>query len=1248
MFIRNKFAVNRFGHNIFPSVCCAILLGFVSHADAGPGKLSDIPLYVGSGVKPNVLYVVDDSGSMQWEILKSSGAEMAYPYVAPANGDNIDDSTYYRYEWVAQIDIFNPETKRDVLELCPGYNVLAFNPNIDYSHWAGVDNTGAAFENMTLDNARFDPRKSFDSSLVEIIDYEIDANNGQVQGGRTWGSFDDNRVDLTNAVYMPWDDTGETGVFEAGECNEIIDDDPDSPLPQSVKDQLRGFTAETLPSGLSDEEVAKLKQNYANWYTYYRSRNKTMIAALSNALDKTEQRVGLTTINGNSDVGFLVQDVGSATDSENEVRQLLLEKAVSIKPQWASTPLETALMNAGRYFFQSAGVYPTDNFFGVSSPASPILADTDGGACQQNYTVMMTDGFSNAPSNYFSLSQIASYFYSTDLSPLADIVDSNNPLDTASHQHMVTHAVAFGVDGNFSPDEVVTASEQYAVDQDDPASQQTFLEDDNFWGPAGIFGFDGIAAHWPLSITPKSEDTIDDLFHATVLGRGRFFNSSNPQELIQALNEVEDAIADDTSGTAASVGFNSTNIDSDTLLFQGWFDTATWHGELLAFEYIDTEDGSSPISPNPVWKAGEKLAERVDPDSDNYGPERAIITYDGSAGIPFRSPEGSRYDTDSVELTENQLRDLLALAPYDYDTLSNDEHVKNKAYLDAMIAFLRGDTSYDGEGGEEVFGVNFRTRFEGNVLGDIVHSSPVYVAGPSEPYPDFIEGSQNSYLEFAAAHQDRTPVIYVGANDGMLHAFQATNGSSADDGKELLGYIPSLLFSSDTQRGLHHLASQYYLNNHRAYVDGPITPADVFVGGTWRTYLVGALNAGGKGIYVLDITNPSSFTEENADDIVVTEFTNDNLGYTFARPQIAKLNNGDWAAIFGNGYNNTGSYQASLFILYLDGHEGVSGPAYREITTGVGSATDPSDCNSMESECNGLSSPSIMDITGDSIIDRAYAGDIQGNLWAFDLSSENPDEWGIAHDYLGTPKPLFRACRSDLTVNQLCPAEDRQPITVRPVIVSHPSKRGLATDPNLLVFFGTGQYVADGDTEADNFSAATQNIYTVWDAGPDNGNLQASDLATQTISTNTSATGPDTRTLSANTVAYTLSQVGVQGVYGWKADLIALKERVVVNPLSVGPFVVFATTIPSNEACLGGGSGFLMVARLVDGTQPRFQVFPNRQGNITGFVLDAAPGGPQIIDNDIVIPNYQGEIQTEDFLAAQPRPSRRAAWSILK
>ncbi|MCV6604190.1 MAG: PilC/PilY family type IV pilus protein, partial [Porticoccaceae bacterium] len=420
---------------------------------------------------------------------------------------------------------------------------------------------------------------------------------------------------------------------------------------------------------------------------------------------------------------------------------------------------------------------------------------------------------------------------------------------------------------------------------------------------------------------------------------------------------------------------------------------------------------------------------------------REIITYNDTQGIPFRWPADHNSPT-NTELSAAQIADL---------TFGITDPAQESAFGLDMLNFIRGDHAQEMQQTNDIR--QFRNRL-GSRLGDVVHSAPVFVGTPDARYPDDIAGSSNPYSDFIRNNDNRRQMIYVGANDGMLHAFDANNGS------EVFAYIPSFLFSSNSAReGLHYLADDDYA--HRSYVDLTPTAQDVFVNGAWRTYLAGGARAGGRGVYVLDVTNPGTLSnaENNASNIVVTEFDSDDdadLGFTYSQITIALMNNGRWAAIFGNGYNNTGDGTAKIFVLYLDSTGG-----YVELETGVG---DNDASTAIEN--NGMSTPEVLDLDNNGTADRIYAGDVLGNMWAFDVSSSSSNAWGSAYGSAPVYTPFFAAGSS-------------QPITSKPSVDAHPTRSLRATSPNLLVTFGTGQYLTDSDISTSN----VQTFYGVWDAG---------------------------------------------------------------------------------------------------------------------------------------------------------------------
>jgi type IV pilus assembly protein PilY1 len=552
------------------------------------------------------------------------------------------------------------------------------------------------------------------------------------------------------------------------------------------------------------------------------------------------------------------------------------------------------------------------------------------------------------------------------------------------------------------------------------------------------------------------------------------------------------------------------------------------------------------------------------------------LTYNGSDGIALQWSQ----------LTTAQKNDFRT---------NGSGGVDNVATGMARHGYIRGDRGCEFSSGiacKYDDGVNIYNskglRERSSRLGDIVHSGPVYVGTPESNWPDvgpFPSTAGETYTEYRTAQANRPGVIYVGGNDGMMHGFAQANGA------EVLGYVPNALFSTNALGGMHYLSDPGY--THRYSVDLTASVADVYAqtttGGTtsWKTVMVGGLRSGGRGIFALDITDPGSFSEAGSAPAktVMWEFTSANdpdLGYTFSRPSIVPLQGTGgtirWAAVLGNGYNDAGSGQAKLFVIFLEGGlDGVwSSSDYVEITTGVGSTTDR----------NGLSTPAVIDSDGDGLADRVYAGDLKGNLWAFDLSGSNVSNWAVAYKQGNTAKPLFTA-----------PAN--QQITSTPVVVRNKSvSTSNSNAPNTLVIFGTGQYLTSGDVTTTN----TQTMNGVWDSGTKN--LTQSDLVSQTIAYGSSVDGAFGRTLTDNPVSYGTKK-------GWYMNLPDVGERIITDPVIRGDLVFFNTMIPDTNPCNFGGSGWLMVAKWSNGGRPDVVAFDlNRDGLLTD--KDQIGGAPAV------------------------------------
>jgi len=629
----------------------------------------------------------------------------------------------------------------------------------------------------------------------------------------------------------------------------------------------------------------------------------------------------------------------------------------------------------------------------------------------------------------------------------------------------------------------------------------------------------------------SAENKIDDLWHAAYNSRGSSLFAADAAGLESELSLALSSISESTGTVTASVAVNSAKLSTSSVVYLATFYSGFWNGDLSAFPIIDLNTGE--LAATPDWEAASILTAR-----DPVGKPRNIITFDAASGkgVPF----------EWIDLTTAMQADLNTSPGGIADTLG-----------ESRLDYIRGDRS------NEVIGLGFRER--ASLLGDMINSSPVFVGPPNLRWPDggeFPAGTE-AYSVFKTTYKDRESLLYAGANDGMLHAFEDISG------EEKFAYVPGLVYSSGVaNQGLHYLTDPNYIHNY--YVD--LTPAvsDVYFStGNWHTVLIGGLRGGGRGFFALDVTNPKTFgaTAAKADEMSLWEFTSADdadLGYTFSRPTIGLSNAGTWVAIFGNGYNSTGTGEASLFIVNiekgLDGSWAQNGD-YEKISVGVGTAGAQ----------NGLATPALADLDGNGTIDRAYAGDLEGNMWVFDLSATSPNSWGSAYKQGSTPQPLFTT-----------PAN--QPITAKPVLASHPTQPDSnQTFPNVMVYFGTGQYLVSGD----KVTTDLQSFYGVWDKGDDN--LLNTDLVQQTFDTN--FTG---RVLTRNPVDYSL-------VHGWFFNLTDSGERSVTSPIARTDTVFFNTFVPSDAACDQGGYGYRFAVDMATGGSP---LVPTIDSNGDGVIDD--------------------------------------------
>ena len=1052
---------------------------------------------------PNLMFGLDDSGSMDWEIMTSETESLFevgnrdYEYVFADPGDNLYQTGVYSYsvKTSGKQDYWRSQWHE--------YNVIYYNPSEDYDPW-----------NDTLGDA--DPDNPRSHPYYDANYFDLSALYGSIDG-----------VTIPNAHYYVWSDAaslpylviidgGAITYYKVNETGERIGTGDLSQTSSPPADVVTGRT------------YAEERQNFANWYSYYRKRRSTSVSAIAKVLPELQGvMVGMRSINGHIIQSVLPVGVEGVDQSEQ-----VLDKLFSYHPGThtiGGTPLRKGLQKIGQYYHVDETINPSE----PELATSPLSIDASG-ECQQNFAIMFTDGAYNGLSPGLgnvdgaysapyaddasnTLADVAMYYWQEDLAPGLDDNVPTNFYDTATWQHMVTYTVSFGVQGNLNQDD-------YDLDN--------------------IVEANRIYPTWPSPINSDKE-RIDDLWHTAVNGKGVYLSASTPQELVDAFEQVVSNVLA-RIGSGASVSINGEELQEGLVLYQSIYSTNRWTGDVIAYE-VDSSTGAVDLE-SPIWSGSEVLDAAINSNSDYWDTGRLIATYDDSiaspAGIPFRF----------AKLNTAQQAVLT----------SSD-----------MVEYLRGNHA-----NEEQNSGTLRSRYllddNGNylratVLSDVVHSAPLYFGD----------------------------TIYAGGNDGMLHAFDASSG------KELFAYVPNLVFEN-----LANLTDPDY--THQYYVD--LTPyaktidvesTSILTGLTSVTYqslLVGGLGKGGKGVYCLDITDASTAvtTEDILASRVLWEFPNsttstsdiNDMGYSYAKAFIVETRSSahPWVAIFGNGYNSP-NHDAVLFIV-----DALTGDLVKKISTGANSA------------CNGLSTPLAIDVVmedsnvadlmvsgSDGKVDYVYAGDLLGNLWKFDLTSEDTTDWDVAYKNGSANMPLFQA-KDDYG--------NPQPITTKPNAMYHCD----SSMHGYLIFFGTGRYL--GITDLTHTSQQT--LYGIWDYGDDSDDSeylgsfernstqalsnqpQTVSLLEQSIYWTGTVNSTEYRILTDNTITWATvvdpdtppnsdtvlydnpSDVETNQV-GWYFDLPDSGERIVRDLEIRSGKVVLITSIPQTDSpCVAGGESWLM------------------------------------------------------------------------
>jgi type IV pilus assembly protein PilY1 len=889
-------------------------------------------------------------------------------------------------------------------------------------------------------------------------------------------------------------------------------------------------------------------QNFANWLQYYRNRMLMAKGGVATAFARqgTNLRVGFGTINSTVQLGVRVFSGANRTAVYNKI--------YPVARSTSGTPLRAAMGQVGEYFKDSTstGPWAFDPGASVKSPEY---------ACRRSFHILSTDGFWNGgsassaaaannepvagdktPKNVKgvaftygdvagskwavspykdgasdTLADVAAYYWKTDLrTDMANNVITS-PRDPAFWQHVSTYTVGLGVSGTGT----ITKTTGGAVA--DLATQ----------AGRDLLVANQTALNWPSSVSAGSFATGDDLIHAAMNGRGRYFAATDPSSLASNLSSAL-AEAADNPGDVATVAVDSSQLATDGKLYQAIFNPSRWYGRLYAFKQGSSGDvNNKPTdaqfdNPDQLWEASNKM-----PPPAN----RNIYTSGGT------SSSGALFDW-SAGLTTAQ-----------------KGYVGNADIVD----FLRGDASL-----EVANGGLFRDRSRytvkgvtGGVLGDVINGSPLKGPDAGVGYDRLpsAAGEQSTYAAFRTGSDldKMRDTMFLGANDGMLHAF------NLNDGVERFAYVPNAVYNVRTtatgfEKKLQLLATDL-TGTHRLTVDGPPNVSDAYIGSKWRTVLTASNGAGARGVFAIDVTNPdvsgasgtiSAFGTNN----LLWEFTDANnvdMGYVLAYPHVARMVTGDWVLIFGNGYDSKNG-QAKLFILNLS-----NGSVLKEIA--VGAAGE-----------NGLSQPNLLLNSNREVI-AIYAGDLKGNLWKFDVNNSDKSLWASA---FGT-EPLFKAVGPTLLA---------QPISVMPEITAHPQGGAMIT-------FGTGKIFETSDTATTGNVNLTgkQSIYGIWDKPSETVGIAA--LTTTTRSTVLKPQTVTTAPADPAVFGATSNNVPAWGSQrGWYLDLAAGGERVTIPPQQVKKVVYAVTLTPAaNDPCASGGDSAIFAFDPVTGSRPTFPVF---------------------------------------------------------
>ena len=927
---------------------------------------------------------------------------------------------------------------------------------------------------------------------------------------------------------------------------------------------------------------------FANWYSYYRTRILAARSSVANAFYAIPGNVRLAwqRLNtGQIDNTKIIRAISDTTQRAN-FYTFLFASAPS-----GGTPTRLSTDRVATYFGNSnTGNVEHNPYYDVNIGREL--------SCRQNYQLLVTDGgwkdnasvitsnvdqtaatlpdgraynptgtttkiFGGGPSQngIAGFADVAFYYWKTDLrSSLTNNVPAFIP-DTST-------GITGPVDPNVGNDPATVPDEVYWNPQNDPATWQHLVQFIVTFGLGGKLNFPGDYNNlrtgvvqwtdWANAPNGEGIDTppkADDTWHGALNSRGELLNANRPSELVTAIVSVLNSVLSRT-GSATALSATMSTLTQGTQGFSAGYNTSSWSGYL----YKNALDANGSPMPPPLWDAGCVLT-------------GGQCTGTGQTGLPIPDPNSRVIYTMTPTNGVVQFKWANLSATQQAALNTNPVTGLVDGFGSARVDYLRGVRTNENVGSLPTL------RRRSSLLGAIINSQPQYVSGATGGFLDaFPAGSPEalaaspdangvpgpgSYAQFVQSNRARPPTVYVGSNDGMLHAFNAFNGA------ERWSYVPRTLFAQPSLPLIPapQVNKLSRVTDTTAAIPPPTvddTPViqDVFLGGSWKTVLVGTLRFGGRGVFAIDVTSGSSGTPMWEIDNTTAGFA--NLGYTYRSANVARLRNGKWVVLLSSGYFprdttdpaslEPAANRTSLFVIDL-----ATGALITEISTG--SATQA------PSATYGLSTPAAYDLDSDQVDDIVVAGDIAGNLWRFDLSDPSSSNWKV-----------------DLMFKSYSGAGDvgRSPISVIPVAM-----RDLV-DGRPIWIFGTGKYLGKCDRTSTSPPAGCgpdantqiQGFYGIRDYGTNSTNypIQTTQVTYQTVSQQ-----GDIRLLTHNSVPLSARPCSSNLSCGWGMKLniaTELSERVIVPivPIYSSNIAVLTTLIPKgDDPCDPDRRGAIMV-----------------------------------------------------------------------